>query len=179
MTRFLSIAALTAALLGGSWLAVPRAAPPSALGPGAVIEMHKQLFAALDRGDADAAREFVEGDRKATPRTSTMFLVDASGAPVKATDADESRDLLARLAGQAKSAGGTWATTLTSEAADCYSPELSYAVLELERSHTVGGKTEVRRYRSTSLVRYADKGWKIFHWHVSPADEPARAPASK
>ena len=179
MTRFLPIAALASAILAGSWLAVPRGAPPSALGPGAVIEMHKQLFAALDRGDADAAREFVEGDRKATPRTSTMFLIDGSGAPVKASDADESRDLLARLAAESKKAGGIWTTTLTSEAADCYSPELSYAVLELERSHAIGDKTEVRRYRSTSLVRYADKGWKIFHWHVSPADAVAAAVSSR
>jgi hypothetical protein len=166
MKLWIPLLSLATATLGLS--SAPRPAP----GPGGILAMHKELFAAIDRGDGEAAGAFVAGDRKVMPRTPTLFLdVDAGGAdaPLKAADAEEARELLARLAAGAKRSGGGWTTTITSEQADCYASELSYAVLEFERAHTVDGKTEVRRYRSTSLVRYESDHWRIFHWHVSRA----------
>lgn len=160
--------------LGALFVPAVSAPPAVSHGPHGVIEMHEKLFAALDRGDADAAAAFVAVDRKAQPRSVTMYLVDAKGEPLAATHAGEARDILAKLAAEAKHAGGTWSTKLVREQADCDSPELSYAILELERTHAIDGKTEVKRYRSSSLVRHEDGGWKLFHWHVSPADAQAR-----
>ena len=153
-------------VLALSFLAAARPAP--ALGPGAVLEMQKQLLAAIDRGDADAARAFVDADN----REVVFFGLDG-GTPVVAEDAAKAGDMLGKLARDAKSAGGTWTTTIASWKADCPSAGLSYAVLELDRAHVVDGKSSVQHLRSTSLVHYADGKWKLFHWHISPAGESA------
>jgi hypothetical protein len=131
--------------------------------------MHRDLFAALDRGDADAAREFVASDRKGPGGLTTCFLVDRSGRPLRSVDATSTRELLARLAGDAKAAGTGFQTKITFESADCPSGDLSYAVLEFERTRIVDEKPETRHYRGTSLVRMEGSKWKLTHWHVSEA----------
>ncbi|MFN0008526.1 MAG: nuclear transport factor 2 family protein [Planctomycetota bacterium] len=143
-------------------------APPTAAGPGAILEMQKALFAAIDRGDGAAAGAFVAPDRKGPGGMTSLFLVDRSGAAISASDVATAREALARLAAESKSAGGTFETRITSENADCPGSELSFAVLEFERRHTVGGKVETRRYRGTLLARHDGSEWKVCHWHVSP-----------
>ena len=141
-------------------LALPPAAPPAA-GPGAILAMQKALFAAIDRGDADAAGKFVASDRKGPGGMTSLFLVDRSGAAMSATDASSARAALAKLAAESKAAGGTFETKIVGESADCPDSELSFAVLEFERTHTAGGKVETRRYRGTLLARYEGSEWKV------------------
>jgi hypothetical protein len=144
-------------------------APRPAAGPGAIIAMQKALFAAIDRGDAEAAGAFVASDRKGPGGMTSFFLVDRSGAALRSTDATSARQVLAKLAAESKSADGTFETRITTEIADCPASELSFAVLEFERKHTSPGKVETRRYRGTLLARYEGDAWKVSHWHVSPA----------
>jgi hypothetical protein len=149
-------------------LVLSPATQPSA-GPGAILAMQKALFAAIDRGDAEAAGAFVAPDRKGPGGMTSFFLVDRSGAALRATDASSARQVLAKLAAESKAAGGTFETRITTEIADCPDSELSFAVLEFERKSTAQGKVETRRYRGTLLCRYEGDSWKVSHWHVSPA----------
>lgn len=144
-------------------------APQPAPGGGSVLAMQKALFAAIDRGDGEVARTFVAPDRKGPGGMTSLFLIDRSGVAMRATDAPSARDAFAKLAAESKAAGGTFETKITSESADCPSSELSFAVVEFERIHTLGGKVETRRYRGTLLVRHDGAAWKVSHWHVSPA----------
>ena len=147
-------------------LALPPA-PPAPAGPGAILAMQKSLFAAIDGGDAEAAQAFVAPDRKGPGGMTTMFMIDRSGAPVRATGAQEAKEVLAKLAAESKAAGGTFETKITGESAECPSSDVSYAALEFERVHTVEGKVTKRAYRGTLLVRWEEPSWKVTHWHVS------------
>ena len=149
-------------------LALASLSPAPLPGPGAVIDMHVRLFAALDAGDSEAAQAFLTG----SPYFG-LFLVDGEGRPAKATSLQEGKDLLARLAGEAKKAGGTWRTAIVSDKAECTSPEFGFATLEFRREHTVDGKTVARTWRSTSLGNYRAGQWRLFHWHVSPGEAVA------
>jgi hypothetical protein len=155
-----------------AWNPAPSAVPLR--GPGAVIAMHEQLFRAMDALDIDKALSFLHEDmnmgEKERSRPCTLFLVDGNGKPLTALGYQESRKLLADWI-QALSSEGRYETKVTALGADCFSAELSYAVLEFERLRTVNGKQTTQRYRSTSLVTY-DAGWKITHWHVSKAEAP-------
>ena len=146
-----------------------RPAPLPAPGPGGILAMHRDLFAAIDRGDADAATAFLAADRKGPGGSTTLFLLDRAGAPIAARGAPDARETLARFAPESKASGGTVQTRITSESADCPTSDLAFAVLELERVHARDGKEVVRRYRSTSLVRFEDSKWKLCHWHLSAA----------
>jgi ketosteroid isomerase-like protein len=166
------------ALVPVTFLFRPAAAP--AVGPGGVIDMQVRLFRALDTGDAAAAAAFVDTDpnggladgQDGGLQTPSVFLLDAQGAPIVAHGAENVKKLLAAQAQASKDGGPEWTTRILRSRADCYSGDLSYAVLELERSRGVKGG--VHRYRSTALVRHAkDGGWKLMHWHVSSAEAPA------
>lgn len=147
-------------------------------GPGAVLEMHKQLFAAIDAGDEARAVTFLdpakeggwpdgEGGGLGRP---TLMLTAADGMPASANGAEEARALLAKIARASRDGGPEWSTKIVTSRSDCHSSELSYATFEFERTRGVKGGTQ--RWRSTSLVRHTEGGgWKLFHWHVSPADE--------
>jgi hypothetical protein len=166
------------ALAAGAWLvSAPRANPSAPLGGGSVLEMHRQLFAAIDRGEIEAVKAFVSDSRGSSG--GSVFLVDFSGAPVQAWGTEGVRELLARTVAHRSKRGGEWKTTITKEVADCHSPELSYAVLEFERARVVDGKSETKRFRSTSLVCNDGGKWKLFHWHVSPMSEPGTAVAQR
>lgn len=173
MLKALSVLVLSTALAGGAWLVSSSPASPVALpaslGPGGILEMHRHLFAAMDRGEVEAVKSFIDDDRRNSERQDSLFLVEASGAPVRAWGGAGARELLARLVEADKKSGGEWKTTITKSSAECPSGDLSYAVLEFERAHIVDGKTVLERYRSTSLVRMSEGQWKLFHWHVSPA----------
>lgn len=175
--RPLSLLAVSAAAALAVTLLAARPAAP-AFGPGAVLEMHRALFKAIDSGDAEKAAALVDssGENSKSPAfaSPSVYLVDANGLPVSARNLEETRALLAQLARASRDGGPEWSTTIQRSQADCGSPDLSCVVLELERSRGVKGG--VRHYRSTSLVRWTDAGFRLVHWHVSPADEPtARA----
>jgi SnoaL-like protein len=163
------LAAVSCLALISTWTGA-RATSSPAPGPGAVIEMHKQLFAALDSGDEVAAKAFL------TPGLDTPFFLLSPAAsnaaaeePQRLENAEAAAGAFAALAQASRRAGGVFQTRITSAKADCESPQLSYAVLEIERTHTVQDAVEVRRYRSTSLVQYVDHRWRLAHWHVSAA----------
>jgi hypothetical protein len=157
------------------------AAAPAAVGPGVVLDMHRRFFAALDAGDAEKALAFVDtsseggfadGEDGGIARPDVMWL-DEHGLPEHAHGLDAVRGLVARHAKASVDGGPAWTTKIVKSRSDCYSAELSYAILEFERSRGVKGGT--RRYRSTSLVRHAGDQWKLLHFHVSAADaETAR-----
>lgn len=127
--------------------------------------MHEQLFDAIDRGDGQAAASC------ASERPdSVLFWFDERGMPRSASGALVGMKVLAKLAADSRAAGGTFTTTLTSSRADCPSDDLSWCVLECERKHATAGGTQVRRYRSTSLVALTRDGFRLVHLHVSPAD---------
>lgn len=144
-------------------LAASPSAAPAAPGPGGVLEAHRLLFQAIDKGDADAARAFVAGRED-----EVFFWVDGRGEPREATGPKACGQALADLATESKDAGIV--TSIKSWRADCPSGEASWCVLELERKREGKNGPEVQRLRSTSLVQFTSNGIKLFHLHVSPAD---------
>jgi len=166
-----SIVALAAISLLAIVLTNLGSARPVVPGPGAVIHMHEQLFAAADRGDHKGVIGFLHPDmnmdQEYRERPCTLFLPDQKGELVECESYAESRKALYGWAKAQTEAGGTWKTSVRSLGSDCFSSELSYAVLEVDRSHTVDGKTTTQRFVSTALVTY-DDGWKLTHWHLSP-----------
>jgi hypothetical protein len=163
-------------VLGSTLTLLATATPRPAPGPGAVLAMHNALVAALDAGDAEKALTFLDeskeggwpdGENGGIERPSLM-LTDSTGLPVFADGAEEARALLAKLARASRDGGPEWRTKIVRSRSDCHSPELSYATLEFERTRGVKGGTQL--WRSTVLARWVDGQWKLFHWHVSPAD---------
>ena len=149
-----------------------RSGPAALPGPGAVVGMHIQLFRALDAGDAGRAASFVGPDQK-----TTLALDLVGGEPELETGRAGVMQRLAEWARASKGLG--YSTSVEVLRADCPSGELSWAVLEIERSRETAAGVEVERYVSTSLVHYRSGGWRLMHWHLSPAGEPERQVASK
>jgi hypothetical protein len=140
-----------------------------AAGPGAVIAMHQRLFRALDAGDASLARSFATAHENSIGQADcVLYLPGEDGKLARHEGADAAGAALAAWAEASARAGGSFETKITFARDDCRSTDPSYAILEFERSHTAGGETTVRHYRSTSLVRYVDGAWKLFHWNVAP-----------
>ena len=164
---FLLLAALGAAAL----CTLPRSeTAPAPAGPGALLSTHKQLFAALDRGDAGAAAElfrenplgagYSEEQGWSKAPGSRHFLLGAGDAPAEPVANGDLGELLASWSER----GGS--TRILNAWTDCYSEDLGFAVLEFEHEGADGVRT---RYRSTSLAAYRGGGWALCHWHVSPA----------
>lgn len=155
----------------------PEPAHPAPFGPGAVLDMHKQLLAAIDAGDEAKATAVLDETKEGGWTDSenggiarpTLMLLDAHGLPVYAHGVEAARALLAQTARASKDGGPEWTTRVVRSRADCPSGDVSYAMIEFERSRGVKGG--VYRYRSTVLARWTDGKMKLFHWHVSAADE--------
>ena len=137
-----------------------------------LIMTDAQLFAALDAGDAIAARAFLHEDihmgDKWRRRPCTLALYEVDGTSGLAVGRTASRALLDTWADAADTGAET---RITNWVSDCHSGELSYATLEFERTNSVNGKQVTKRYVSTSLVTYEDGGWRITHMQVAPAAE--------
>jgi hypothetical protein len=179
----LRTAPLLAALAAVPLLAArPPAAPaaPAPPGPGAVLAMHERLFAALDRGDAEAVAGALAPDETVggLERRAHVFLDGPH--PRAARGAAEARTVLAHWPKLWRSDRAEVTTTIVRHQTECASGDLSYGVLEVERAYERGGARLVDRLHVTSLVAYRDGSWKLFHVHVSPVAlaEPAAA-ASK
>ena len=171
MIRALStlVAAVCAVFTVPSFVAAPTPTP----GGGAVLAMHREFLQALDAGDAQAAQRFLAADTgPESARPCTLYLVGAGDTPASAVGNAESKALLARILDEQRAAGGAWETRITRSWSDCPTAEVSWAVLEFERTQEKDGVARTSRYRSTSIVRH-DDGWKLTAWHVSPADATA------
>ena len=166
MKRLLALATLLATL---PILAALTASRPALPGPGAVISTHVRLFAALDRGDVDAASAFFtrtgmgmelrDGEYRQSPGAQ-FFLPSAVEDPARA--------LAARFAGGRTRVVGGWS--------DCPDGELSWAALEIEHTPKDGAR---QRLRCTSLVSHVEGGWRLWYMHLSPAGEGAEALADR
>lgn len=154
----------------------PLFASGPAPGPGQVLEMHRELFAELDRGGPEGAAQVARHMREVKGGLCWSeekgwgdpgrFLALALAPGDEALRSTDPRRAAASLSHWAD---GGWKTTIQSAWSDCGSPERSYCVLELERTRKVNGVLERKRYRSTSLVSYRDGRWVLWHFHLSPA----------
>jgi hypothetical protein len=155
------------------------AAPP-APGPGGVIAMHRQLFAAIDAGDAEQARAFVTQHQNSIDQADSVFYLPSREGEARRVEGVEAlADALARMARESAEAGGRFETRITYGRDDCRTSDPSYAILEFERTHERDGERRTERFRSTSLVQGTKSGWKLFHWHVSRVDPPAKVASAR
>ena len=172
-----------AAVFALTFVPLTPAAPLAPLGPGAVIELHERLFAAIDRDDREAIASMLmessagieqgESGEWLEPAGFLVFGWGAAGPLAAARDPQAGVAALASLAEGPDKSADRWRTKIERAWADCDSERVSYAMLEFRRERTHAGQSEVRRFRSTSLVAYTKTGWKLWHLHVSPA-APAR-----
>jgi len=168
MTRTATTLVLFAALFAGALTFSPRASSATALpGPGGVIALHERLFEALDDLDLEALDKILDVDSPDGRRKTVLLFDDGGEDPITAWGHGGAREALTRWAAMTGSG-----TRIVRQQVDCPSGEMSYAVLEFERiQRFTDGSARLRRFRSTSLVRHAQGGWKLFHWHVSPAED--------
>jgi hypothetical protein len=157
MKRLIAAALALSVLPAVAFLTASRPALP---GPGAVLETQRALFAALDRGDAQAAERFFT-------RSKIGLGIDPSGKFTQAPgalyfvpgDAEHpARALAERFKGGTTRIVGGWS--------DCTSGEVSWAALELEHTPADG---RPQRWHSTALVRHEDAGMRLYLWHLAPA----------
>ncbi len=154
------IAAAAFALAVPLALATLTASRPALPGPGAVVETHRALFAALDRGDAAAAERFFTRSKIGLALDRAGKFVESPGALyfVPGGGADPARAMAERFKGGSTRIVGGWS--------DCSSGEISWAALELEHTPAQG---RPERWNSTALVRHGDDGMRLYLWHLAPA----------
>jgi hypothetical protein len=168
-TRFLCAAPALVVLAA---FAAPRSASELATpaGPGGVIHMVKKHFAALDRGDVEAALDLVAAPGE-THFPITWYDVGTDCQPLNLSGREAVAKALAEQCAQNKAGG--WTTTKIADDvhADCHSPQLGYATLTLERK--AEGQPS-QRLRMTALGCYVSEknAWRWFHLHVSPVAMP-------
>jgi len=176
MLRRILIAS-AASLVGGSlFLAGAAPAPP---GPGQVLEMHRRLFEALDRGDVKAVGEFLTVHRTGAdwspsrswtePQGFLAYGVDLAGTPHTSGSPKEGLKRLMSWAAEGARKDSRWKTEITKAWSDCSSRDMSFLCMEFERRRPSGDGVETVKYRSTSLVSHRDGHWVIWHLHVSKA----------
>ncbi len=145
--------------------------PLAPVGPASVIEMHQDLFRALDSGDADRATGFLHRDMfmndKWRKRPCQLFITDTDGSVQSSLSYADSRKLMQDLARRFGPSSGCVKTTIRALSSECTEP-VSYAVLEIERKYRLGNKSWTEKFISTSLITH-NSGWKLTHWHLSPA----------
>lgn len=155
------------------------AGPAPLPGPGGVLDLHEELFRAMDEGDVDAIRGILaDSKRGATwkdgrwgdPRSFLAYGNLSSGEAFTADSKKQGLRLLADMGDAPEGPGGPWKTTITRCWADCPSPDISFAALQFERTRGVGDEILTERYRSTSLVSHTERGWELWHIHISPLD---------
>ncbi len=153
----------------------PSLAPSPSPGPESVVHMHERLFAAIDRGDVEGALAFLHPDmhmnRAWVERPCTVVLEGIDDRSQHAIGYEASRELVASWVRETGAAANGRETRITRWLSNCFSSELSYAIVEFERTRTVDGEAETRRYVSTSLVTRDGGSWQLTNWHVSPAGE--------
>lgn len=165
--------ALCVLVLGTAVLLSAKPSPP-ALGPGAVLALHEDLFRALDRGDGKAVAALIvdrrggltweKGTQWGDPGSFLAFATDPGGDPLRADSSAKGLTVLERWADEG------WSTEIERAWTDCQSPELSYAILEIARTRVEGDRSTTQRFRSTSLVSYDERAnhWSLWHIHLSP-----------
>lgn len=149
-------------------------APRPTSGPGAIEDMLRGMFQAMDRGDHAAAKRcLATGD---TPFPVLVWDLDLENKPVAVQGAAAAAKYLDDLLDGAAKAKAKIATNLVAVHADCHSPELGYATIEFDQTVVVDGKSDSSHFRATVLVSM-DKGgqWHVFHWHASLVPPAAQA----
>jgi hypothetical protein len=131
---------------------------PAPIGPGAVVDMHKALFAALDRGDAMGAAGLVSDGDSAV----SLVVLGADGSHRRAQGAEEMKKLLGVMAEERKKMG-KYETKILESKADCDSDKLSWGTFELQTVRGAGDKTTSTRYAMTSIVRWTKDGMRLVH----------------
>lgn len=169
-------------------------------GPSGVIETMRAFLQALDAGDArmldllvgdDAAGDgYVVAPDETTKvgikqvkahRSNRFFEVSHDGKSLAAQGKRGFLQLLRKLVTGSKLDARTLETRFHTIRADCPSPWCSYAVVEFERTYSLGdAKLEPVLMRATALVRYVKRKdnrvphFEIFHWHASAAKAAER-----
>lgn len=193
----------SAALLCGTlFVSLPTTAPAPAMpGPGGVVLAVRAFLQALDEGDAkmldllvgeNDARDgcvvvpdettrigFKEVQEKDANDVYRFFDVSQGGKPLRAKDKATFLELLGKHVTCSKVKARAVETRFQTLRADCPSESCSYAVVEFERTYTMGGKKqEPVPMQATALVRYVERKdarvphFEIFHWHASLAGAP-------
>lgn len=148
---------------------------PVLAGPGGVISAHEKLFAALDSGDAEAASTFFTRTDMGMSMNRKGKWSESPGSVLYLLDADaRGGDVAPILSGLAERFDGG-KTEIVRSWSDCPTQSISFAVLEFQHTAHDG---EVSRYRSTALVRHEKRGFRFYHWHVSPAPGQSSEQAS-
>jgi len=141
-------------------------------GPGAIEDMLKVFFKALDSGDRAGAQACINPKDGHFP--VLVYDLDLENKPVTLEGAEANAKYLDSTFDSLQKSKAKVVSTLAKIHADCHSPELGYATLEFSQAVTIGAKTESSSYRATALVSYdkQDHKWRIFHWHASLAQSP-------
>jgi hypothetical protein len=172
-------------LLAGSLVLVasltaPAVPPAPSPGPGAIAEMLKGLFQAIDAGDRAAAKAcLVDKDVKFPV---LVYDLDVRNRPVTVEGLDGAHKYLDEIFDTLQKESLKAKSRITKIHADCHSPKLGYATLEFTQQFTGGGQTETHAYRATVLVSWGkdqSKGPKIFHWHGSLDRQPVAVKAEE
>lgn len=146
--------------------------PAPERGPGAIEEMLKGFFKALDAGDRAGAQACINPKDSHFP--VLVYDLDHENKPVTHEGAEASTKYLDSIFDSLQKSQARVVSKIGKIHADCHSPELGYATLEFSQAVTIGTKTETSSYRATALVTYEkqDRKWRIFHWHASLAQTP-------
>ena len=164
-------------------------------GPGGVIQAMQVFLQALDKGDAKLLDLLVadgsprDGYVVVPDETTKMgfrelkkddasrfFEVSHDGKPVNTKDKKSFLQQLRQHVTGAKVKARTLETRFRTIRADCPSQWCSYAVVEFERTYSIGGvKQKPVPMQASALVRYVKREdvnvphFQIFHWHASRA----------
>ncbi len=154
-------------------------APVAPTGPGAIADMLRGMFKAIDAGDRAGAKACLATAECKFP--TLVWDLDLENKPVAIVGVEAAGKYIDSLFDATAKMKATLASKITSLHADCHSPELGFATLEFSQTVTVDNKPETSNYRVTALVSAdQDNKWHIFHWHASlvPAAAPPAAPAA-
>ena len=182
------------AILGAGMTLLP-ARPTTPPGPGGVIDTVKDFITALDSGHTKTLAAVLDvqvrgrdgmivvpdqekpwGFRQAQTTPSPRFVdVAWDGHTIAESDRKQFLHHVHSDIARTKVAGRGMASKIISIRADCPSADVSYAIVEFERSYTVAGKSQgTQRFIATALLRHVEKkastsapDFRIFHLHAT------------
>lgn len=146
-------------------------APKAPPGPGAIEDMLRGMFKAMDNGDRDAVKACVAMDGN---EPVLCWDNDLEGKPVAIKGGEATRKYIDGLMDGIAKSKVKLTSKITDMHAACDTPTLGYATLTFTQTATADGKSDTSTYWVTALVT-ADKNdkWHIFHWHSSTAASEA------
>ena len=179
------------AVVGGSVALVSRTAAPVP-GPGGVIDTMQDFITALDTGSARSLGAILDVQKspgfvvqpdasskwgfKEVKRAYSPRFVDVTWDDQAFSVQDRKQFIHKVHSGitRSKQKASGMQTKIISLRAECPSADVSYAVIEFERSYTIEGKSRgSKRMIGTALLRHVrkakdgDPDFRIFQWHAS------------